>query len=70
VESDVARELRKVANLIALRQLEGLKKGEQARVLYAAGFSYADIASLTGMSEGSARSHVSQGRKRTDEAEE
>jgi DNA-directed RNA polymerase specialized sigma24 family protein len=70
MDSDVARELRKIANLMALRRLEGLKKGEQARVLFAAGFSYSDIAAVTGMSEGSARSHVSQGKKRAAEVEE
>jgi DNA-directed RNA polymerase specialized sigma24 family protein len=65
MESDaVVRELRKVANLLALRQTEGLNKGEQARLLNAAGYSYPEIAALVGISEGSVRAHVSAGKKR------
>lgn len=66
----LARELRKVANLLAIRQLEGLNKGDQARLLNAAGFANAEIAALIGMSEGSVRAHVSQGKKRGAAAEE
>lgn len=61
---DVARELRKVANLLALRQLDGLNKGDQARLLNAAGYSNREIAALVGISEGSVRAHVSAGKKR------
>lgn len=65
METDsVARELKKIANLLAMKQLEGLNKGDQARMLNAAGFSYGDIALVTGMSEGSIRGHVSLGKKR------
>lgn len=71
METDaVARELRKVANLIAIQQLEGLNKGDQARMLNAAGFNNAEIAALTGISEGSVRAHVSQGKKRAAASDE
>jgi hypothetical protein len=63
----VLRELRKIANLLALPSIEGLNKGDQARRLNAAGFSYPEIAVLTGMSESSIRAHVSQGKKRLPE---
>jgi DNA-directed RNA polymerase specialized sigma24 family protein len=65
METDVvALELRKVANLLALRQIDGLSRGEQARVLSLAGYSNAEIAALTGSSEGSIRAMLSQGRRR------
>lgn len=66
----IAQELRKVANLLALRQVGGLNKGDQARLLKAAGFSNADIAALVGISEGSVRAHISQGGNRAAAAEE
>lgn len=66
----VARELRKIANVLAIKQLEGLNRGDQARLLNAAGFSYPDIAALTGMSQGSIRGHVSLGKKRAPAEEE
>ncbi len=65
MDSDaVARELRKVANLLAVRQLEGLNKGDQDRLLNSAGYSNPEIAALVGISEGSVRAHVSAGKKR------
>lgn len=65
MDSDATlRELRKIANLLARSRIEGLNKGDQARTLSANGFSYAEIAALTGMSEGSIRGHVSLGKKR------
>lgn len=64
MDSDVSAELRKVANLLALSQLEGKNKGEQARLLSAAGFANDEIARLVGISEGSVRAHLSQGKKR------
>jgi len=71
MEADsAARELRKIANLLAVKQIEGLNKGDQARLLNAAGFSYSEIAVLTGISEGSIRGHVSQGKKRAAAADE
>lgn len=60
----MARELRKVANLLAVRQLEGLNKGEQARLLNAVGYTNPEIAAMVGISEGSVRAHVSAGKKR------
>ena len=69
-EDLVARELRKIANLLAVGQLDGLKKGDQARRLHALGFSYSEIAGVTGMSQGSIRKHVSLGDKRSAIGEE
>jgi hypothetical protein len=66
----VARELMKIANMLAIKQLEGLNRGDQARLLNAAGFTYAEIASVTGMSQGSIRGHVSLGKKRAAAEEE
>jgi hypothetical protein len=57
-------ELRKVANLLALKQIEGKTKGDQARLLSAAGFGNGEVAKLVGISEGSVRAHLSQGKKR------
>jgi hypothetical protein len=67
---DVSVELRKVANLLALRALEGKNKGDQARLLNAAGFPNNEIATLIGITEGSVRAHLSQSKKRVPEAEE
>jgi len=53
-----------VANLLALREMEGKNKGEQARLLSTAGFANDEIARLVGISEGSVRAHLSQGKKR------
>jgi DNA-binding NarL/FixJ family response regulator len=61
---DVAAELRKLANLLALIQIEGKNKGEQARMLHTAGFENEEVARLVGITEGSVRAHVSQGKKR------
>lgn len=60
----VADELRRIARLLALRQVEKLTKGEQTRVLSACGFSTKEIASLIDTTEGSIRAMLSQGRKR------
>jgi hypothetical protein len=64
MENEVSAELRKVANLLALRQIEGKNKGDQARMLNAAGFANDEIARLVGITEGSVRAHLSQGKKR------
>jgi DNA-binding CsgD family transcriptional regulator len=64
MDGDVSAELRKVANLLALREMDGKNKGEQARLLSTAGFANDEIARLVGISEGSVRAHLSQGRKR------
>lgn len=61
----VAEELRKIARLLALKQVENLTKSEQTRVLNACGFSTKEIASLIGTTEGSIRAMLSQGRKRS-----
>jgi hypothetical protein len=60
----VAAELRKIANLLALRQVSDLGKGDAARVLSLAGFTTRDIAALIGTSEGSVRGLLSLARKR------
>jgi DNA-directed RNA polymerase specialized sigma24 family protein len=67
MEADASTELRKIANLLALRQIEGKTKGDQARLLNAAGFGNDEVARLVGITEGSVRAHVSQGRKRVSE---
>jgi predicted transcriptional regulator len=64
MDNEVSVELRKVANLLALRQVEGKNKGDQARTLNAAGFANSEIARLVGITEGSVRAHLSQGKKR------
>jgi hypothetical protein len=64
MDGDVSTELRKVANLLALRQMEGKNKGDQTRMLNAAGFANEEISRLVGISEGSVRAHLSQGKKR------
>jgi DNA-binding NarL/FixJ family response regulator len=65
VDSEISAELRKLANLLALAQLEGRNKGDQVRLLIAAGFSNDEIARLVGITEGSVRAHASQGKKRS-----
>jgi len=62
-QSDVAAELRKVANLLALRHVADMKKGEAAMALNLSGFSNREIAALLGTSEGSVRGLLSIGRK-------
>jgi DNA-directed RNA polymerase specialized sigma24 family protein len=57
-------QLAKIANLLALRQISGLKKGDAAVVLNLAGFSHREIAALVGTSEGSVRGLLSIARKR------
>lgn len=65
MENDaLVTELRKIARLLALRQIENLPKGEQVRVLSGAGFSNKEIASLIDTTEGSVRAMLSQGRRR------
>jgi hypothetical protein len=64
MDADVSAELRKVANLLALREMEGKNKGNQTRMLNAAAFGNDEIARLVGISEGSVRAHLSQGKKR------
>jgi DNA-binding NarL/FixJ family response regulator len=66
----VSDQLRRVANLLALRQIEGKGKGEQALILNAAGFRNADIAALIGISESSVRAHLSARRRRLAGPEE
>lgn len=61
---EVARELRKVANILALDHISGLNRTEQARRLMLAGYSNAEIAALTGSTEGSVRAMLSQARRR------
>ena len=60
---EVGVELRKIATLLALRQVADMKKGEAAFVLNLAGFSNKEIAALLGTSEGSVRGLLSLARK-------
>lgn len=62
-QDPVAAELRKIANLLALRQVADLKKGKAALILNLSGFSNKDIAALLGTSEGSVRGLLSLARK-------
>lgn len=63
----LAREVAKVANLLALKQISGLAKHEQVRVLNSSGFSTREIAQLTGMTESSVRARLSEAKKRQPE---
>jgi DNA-binding CsgD family transcriptional regulator len=62
-QGDIAVELRKMANLLALRQVADLKKGDAAMILSLSGFSNKEIAALIGTSEGSVRGLLSIARK-------
>lgn len=62
-QPEVAVELRKIANLLALRQVIDLKKGDSAVILNLSGFSNKEIATLIGTSEGSVRGLLSLARK-------
>lgn len=62
-QGEVAVELRKIANLLAVRQVKDLKKGEAAVMLSLAGFSNREIAALIGTSNGSVRALLSLARK-------
>jgi DNA-directed RNA polymerase specialized sigma24 family protein len=62
-QGDIATELRKIANLLALRQVADMKKGEAAFALNLSGFSNKEIAALLGTSEGSVRGLISIARK-------
>jgi DNA-directed RNA polymerase specialized sigma24 family protein len=59
-----ANELKKIANLLALRQVRDLTKGEASLVLDMVGFSTKEIAALLQSSEGSIRGLLSVGRKK------
>lgn len=62
-QGDIALELRKIANLLALHQVTDLKKGDAAMVLSLSGFSNKEIAALLSTSEGSVRGLLSVARK-------
>jgi hypothetical protein len=62
-EASVSTELRKIANLLALREIADMKKGEAARILNLSGFSNKEVAALLGTSEGSVRGLLSIARK-------
>jgi DNA-directed RNA polymerase specialized sigma24 family protein len=62
-QGDIAVELRKIANLLALREIAELKKGEAAMLLSLSSFSNKEIAALIGTSEGSVRGLLSIARK-------
>ena len=62
-QGDVATELRKIANLLALQMVRDLKKGDAAMLLSLSGFSNKEIAAILGTSEGSVRGLLSIARK-------
>jgi hypothetical protein len=63
-QESIAAELKKIANLLAIREVHDMKKGEAALVLNLCGFSNREIAALIGTSEGSVRGLLSLARKR------
>lgn len=71
MEADqIAVELRKIANLLAINQTEKLSKTDRVVVLKLCGFSNREIATLIGTTEGSIRAMLSSSRKRGPAAEE
>lgn len=62
--SDEAGDLGKIANLLALLLTKDQPKSAAALTLNSCGFTNREIAALTGSSEGSVRSMISQGRKK------
>jgi hypothetical protein len=68
-QDPVAGELRKIANLLALRQVADLKKGDAAMILSLATFSNKEIAALIGTSEGSIRGLLSIARSKRGNGE-
>jgi DNA-directed RNA polymerase specialized sigma24 family protein len=62
--AELAVELRKIANLLALQQVRELSKGRAALILSLAGFSNREVAALIGTSEGSVRGLLSMARRR------
>lgn len=62
--NDETRDLRKIANLLALLLTKDQAKGAAAATLSACGFTTREIAALTGSSEGSVRAMLSAGRKK------
>ncbi len=68
-EAETAAELRKIANLMALRAVADMPKGEAAMLLAMCSFETAETAGLLGISEASVRAHLSQGRKKTHKSD-
>ena len=66
-QESIANELRKIANLLAIRQVGDLKKGEAALILSLSGFSNKEIAALIGTSEGSVRGLLSIARRKGED---
>jgi len=64
VDDAAAVELRKIANLLALRFTSDLNRGERIYHLATCGFTNKEIAAITGSSEGSIRGFISQYRRR------
>ena len=57
-QGDIASELRKIANLLALRQVADMKKGEAAFALNLSGFSNKEIAAQLTTSEDTVKGQV------------
>ncbi len=68
-QDDIGAELRKIANLLALKQVADLKKGDAALLLSLATFSNKEIAALLGTSEGSVRGLLSVARNKRGNGE-
>jgi DNA-directed RNA polymerase specialized sigma24 family protein len=61
---DDSSDLGKIANLIALMVTQDMARSTAATTLQSCGFSYREIAALTGSAENSVRAMVSTAKKR------
>lgn len=67
--SELAGEVRKLVNILALGLITDKAKGESAAILSAVGLSTKEIAGLLGTSENSIRALLSQSKKKGSRAE-
>ncbi len=61
---DESSDLAKIANLLALMVTQDMARSTAATTLQACGFSYREIAALTGSAENSVRAMISSAKKR------
>lgn len=61
---DDASDLGKIANLLALMVTQDMARSTAATTLQACGFSYREIAALTGSAENSVRAMISTAKKK------
>lgn len=65
--ADEALELGKIANLLALLVTQSMARSTAATTLQACGFTYREIAALTGSPENSVRAMISSAKKKTSD---